>query len=377
MFSWHDSLFLQARGEASGDNEAINNADVEDMMEIHSSYGLSATKFNSLFAEDSSQIDKSALDDLAKGACSGNKNSIDLLHNIALRTDGIGKRAESILFDLFSGKTPANPGVAKDIQAASLTLYELKSTAQGKPIAQEQKLSQPSPLLYMAGAAAEPGSQYRAEIKNLFERVSGQSQDREAQVGESDDVWGTNRYVMDDELAMTVKTLELKEDPRLSFNKPMLIDFFVDMFVEKVADSGDNPLKSREYFPINVGGHWMLLGVYEVDNVKKAVLFNSQPELIDTQNANAQIGEAVSRVGVLPENFVKIEINLQEHVPNGCGLFVNAAMQHLAEHPEQDPAEALACFVSLLPDNEADLAQFNINQRRQLYGAWLASQATS
>ncbi|TOM56986.1 hypothetical protein CGH73_27160, partial [Vibrio parahaemolyticus] len=77
---------------------------------------LTTQQFYGLFDKD---IPQETLDSLAKSSGEGNLNSIDLLHNLALRQDSVGKQAQNILFDLFSGKLPAKKGVDKEIQETS------------------------------------------------------------------------------------------------------------------------------------------------------------------------------------------------------------------------------------------------------------------
>lgn len=72
--------------------------------QAHYMSGLTIEKCRGLFEKN---ISPEALASLAESAGDGNLNSIDLLHNIALRQNPAGKNAENILFDLFSGKLPA------------------------------------------------------------------------------------------------------------------------------------------------------------------------------------------------------------------------------------------------------------------------------
>ncbi|EOE5320226.1 hypothetical protein [Providencia rettgeri] len=81
---------------------------------------LTVEQFNGLFDK---EIASETLSSLAKSASNGNLESIDLLHNIALRQDSEGRKAENILFDLFSGKLPAKKGIDKEIQETSKKLY--------------------------------------------------------------------------------------------------------------------------------------------------------------------------------------------------------------------------------------------------------------
>ncbi|MBO1929103.1 hypothetical protein J4731_09185 [Providencia rettgeri] len=83
--------------------------------QAHYMSGLTIEQFNGLFEK----YFPEALASLAESAGNGNLESIDLLHNIALRQDNEGRKAENILFDLFSGKLPAKKGIDKEIQETS------------------------------------------------------------------------------------------------------------------------------------------------------------------------------------------------------------------------------------------------------------------
>ncbi|MFV8221559.1 type III secretion system effector deubiquitinase SseL, partial [Enterobacter cloacae complex sp.6700776] len=85
----------------------------------------------------------------------------ELLHNIALRQGSSGKKAENILFDLFSGKQPAKKGIDKEIQKTSEALYQLYTDKKLANHFDDSKLKKPSKLLYIIGSS----------IKNLMDKI--------------------------------------------------------------------------------------------------------------------------------------------------------------------------------------------------------------
>lgn len=52
-------------------------------------YGISQKEFNNLFSN--KKVKKETLDALKKSAADGNLNAIDMLHNLALKNDDVGK----------------------------------------------------------------------------------------------------------------------------------------------------------------------------------------------------------------------------------------------------------------------------------------------
>ncbi|MCC7005757.1 MAG: hypothetical protein IT497_03800 [Ottowia sp.] len=350
-------------------------------------YGLTISQFESAFND---VVDDDVFSALAKAAADGNAHSIDALHNLALRDDAAGNKAEKILFDLFSKKTPGGKvGLEKDIQLTSLKLYQTKESARaaGKDLQSHAKLSTPSALLYMAGGVADRDSLARENINKIFNQAAGQAYSVYEQVGRAEDIWATNRDVSHDELNDAVGALD---SDTVSFCSPVGLihpeshdNILAQIVSEKIRGfdqfafgqpcGGGRPT----YFPVNVSlktgdGHWVLFGLYAdpVSGNNKCVVFDSNHCLSD--RVKDDLYEAALCAGVTRDDFVYIGKNLQAYAPNGCGLFVYAAAQHLAAHPELDPVDVINTFSAEFALKDAELqAQFNIDYRRQIYGDFL------
>ncbi|EIY3874920.1 type III secretion system effector deubiquitinase SseL, partial [Salmonella enterica subsp. enterica serovar Meleagridis] len=87
------------------------------------------------------------------------------------------------------------------------------------------------------------------------------------------------------------------------------------------------------------------------------------------ENTKQEIIEAAKIAGISEnENIDFIETNLQNDVPNGCGLFCYHAIQLLSNAGQNDPVTTLREFAEnflTLPVEEKTL--FNTQTRRQIY----------
>lgn len=317
--------------------------------------GLTLKQFNGLFDD---VIDHEILTALGVSASYGDLNSIDLLHNIALQQDISGQKAENILFDLFSGKQPAIKGIDKEIQKTAQVLYQ--STHH------KEAFIKPSKLLYIIGSTMEKLDD-QIELTNLF------VQNQLPMLGIETNLWGHNRMITNDEIDSSNK--EKAESPTtLTVNSPIALmqndeNLLCDLISQKIIDQQHfNPL---ELFPINIdNNHWVLFVLYQdaVKNEIKGVVFNSFYKL--GSETHKKITQATELIGA--KNIHFIERNIQQYVPNGCGLFVHEAIKALTEHAPADPIEVLNRFQSsFLEKTIEEQQQFNIQKRRQLYSSYL------
>jgi len=336
--------------------------------------------FDSLFSANATEVRNSkALENLANYAKDGDQNSIDMLFNVALRNDEAGKKAEDILFDLFSGKTAdSRPGVADDIMQASQKLYEAFSKADpNKGFAQTKKLKEPSPLLYMAGASATLSKDLKNDINQVFAKASGVAQSPYESLNEAA-IWDKGRLITHDEIAAAARTIESASHQArsISLNAPMGLvqpdtgdNLLADVLSEKILNNNPDGFAKLECFPINTGNHWVLFGI---DSSKKeAFIFSSSPL---QESIRVTLNQAAVIAGVDPKKIEYVEKDLQSNVPNGCGLFVREAMKRLANHQDdsKSPAQVLNNFAQEFSTTSAeDQTRFNIESRRQSYGEYL------
>lgn len=332
----------------------------------YSHYQLNAAQFNNLFENN---VDIKTLDLLGKSAADGNLDCIDMLHNLALRHDDLGKISESILFDLFSGKIKGKIRIDEEIQQASLKLYETACDAKGKNNEDMNKLYSPSKLLYIAGSAMKNATQ-KQNVSTIFrERDRPQSLHEQF---DNVDLWSNDRMLMTDEISTAMNGLISNTD-NFSLNFPVgLIEpvnksnMLSEQIVEKMQCS--NILDKIEVFPINTGGHWVLFALYkdETDSNAKCVVFNSLCELNkDTRN---HLIDSAKIAGVSEEYIEFINGDMQGNVPNGCGVFVVKVAELLSNTSERKPVDILNDFIEDFSKLSAEeQMSFNIQNRRQLY----------
>lgn len=79
---------------------------------------------------------------LKKTALSGDEESIELLHNIALSYDEFGKKAEDILYHIVSKPTNETLSIIRLIKNACLKLYNLAHAATNSPLNQLVRIIQ-------------------------------------------------------------------------------------------------------------------------------------------------------------------------------------------------------------------------------------------
>ncbi|MTB47463.1 hypothetical protein GKR47_17690 [Providencia sp. wls1950] len=324
--------------------------------------GLTTEQFNRLFDE---EINPETLDVLGKQAGNGDLNSIELLHNIALRQGSSGKKAENTLFDLFSGKQPAKKGIDKEIQKTSEALYQLYTDKKLANHFDDSKLKKPSKLLYIIGSS----------IKNLMDKIGLSTLLFKDDRTEST-LWDTNRMVTSDEIDSENKALNaLPSNITINSAMPLTLsglDFLKENIEQKEKNS--QGLNQLELFPVNVHEHWILLALYRDQLTQKtdSVVFNSFTGL--APEIREQLMDAAQVVGA-GDNMTFIEGNIQQYVPNGCGLFVLEAIKKLTENTQQDPIDILKTFHKNFPEKSVEEQQeFNIQNRRELFSNYYDDQ---
>ncbi|MBQ0530617.1 ElaD/SseL family deubiquitinase [Providencia rettgeri] len=325
--------------------------------QAHYMSGLTIEQFNGLFEKN---ISPEALASLAESAGNGNLESIDLLHNIALRQDNEGRKAENILFDLFSGKLPAKKGIDKEIQETSKKLYQLHLNTKIKKHLKDSKLTTPSKLLYIVGSAIEKVIDKISLTKLLMKNEPAEST-----------LWDNNRMTTSDEIDASNKN-----NPTLPSNMTINCsiglmqngyNLLADVIEQKILNN--KTLDKCELFPININeNHWVLAVFYQPEHKQdmKCVVFNSYQNV--SPEITNEIAKAAEKAGIIEKDITYIEGNIQQQVPNGCGLFVVEAIKQLTENTQQDPYDTLKEFQeSFIKKTMAEQKEFNIQNRRQLY----------
>jgi|GEM_PF-3110549 len=317
----------------------------------------------------SGEIDNQGLMALSQSASQGNLDDIDLLHNLALRRDELGHKAENILFDIFSGKIKGKEDIALEIQKTSKKLYQRHREGKIKNYLDDSKLKMPSKLLYIIASTIEKLAD-KLGLTALF--MKGEP------TGST--LWEPNRMTTSDEIDSAnknTKTLPNNVTVNCSLGLTQSGNNLLGEIIEEKINNGIH-LKQFELFPLNVNNnHWILFALYPVtsqqappNNKIKCAVFNSYYNLSD--DIRREIALAAEKAGVTEEKDITyIEGNIQQNVPNGCGLFVLEAIKQLTENLQQSPIETLESFhKDFAKKTTEEQAQFNIQNRRQLFSTY-------
>ncbi|EKB2359071.1 deubiquitinase, partial [Escherichia coli] len=139
-----------------------------------------------------------------KTALSGDEESIELLHNIALGYDEFGKKAEDILYHIVRNPTNETLSIIRLIKNACLKLYNLAHTATNshlKPTGPDnsdvllfKKLFSPSKLMTIIGDEIPLISEKQSLSKVLLN-------DENNELSDGTNFWDKNRQLTTDEIA--------------------------------------------------------------------------------------------------------------------------------------------------------------------------------
>lgn len=331
-------------------------------------YSLDMNKYGDLFSE---KINPETIQSLKKTASQGDLNSIELLSNLALRQDEHGRHAENILFNLFisTAHSNKNHNVTKKIQDASLALYRLSINGRMQNNTDMHKLQTASRLLYMAGPTAS--SDEKKSLSRIFTEESNAYSPFEE--FDEDDIWDPARKMTTDEVNTAIKLCTRRYNtPEINFPIGLINPHNQENILSlQIKDMKESPgfLSEPEFFPINTGDHWIVFGVYQTahDATPQAIIFNSANPL-SPEIKNHIIDAAITAGVTPPDNILFLEQNIQEHVPNGCGLFTIEAMKRLMENDFQSPIDVLETLLSSFNQlSVEEQTRYNLQNRYQIY----------
>lgn len=335
-------------------------------MNINDDY-YNIKEFSSLFSE---IIPTETIESLKISASNGNLRSIELLNNLALRTDEAGRLAEKYLFDMFCGTIPTDnkSDVVKNIQDSALMLYQLSANDKIKNNTDMHKLRSPSKLLYMAGATAEMGE--RLSLSRLFSQCHSAYSPHE-QVDDVD-LWNPARMISTDEVNTALKSYtRLYNTPEINFPIGLIHpDSHENMLSLQLGELCKHHLflEKPEFFPINTGEHWIIFGLYKSNNGHpQAIICNTGNPL--SSQTKQHLNDAAHLAGITdPDDILFLEQDIQNHIPNGCGLLTVEAMKRLMENSFQSPNETLENFLSSFTQvSVTEQERYNLENRYRIY----------
>lgn len=334
------------------------------MVTVVSNYcQLSQTQLSQTFAEKFT-VTEELLQSLKKTALSGDEESIELLHNIALGYDKFGKEAEDILYHIVRTPTNETLSIIRLIKNACLKLYNLAHIATNSPLKSHdsddllfKKLFSPSKLMTIIGDEIPLISEKQSLSKVLLN-------DENNELSDGTNFWDKNRQLTTDEIACYLqKIVANAKNTQVNYPTGLYVPYSTRTHLEDALNENikSDPSWPNEVqlFPINTGGHWILVSLQKIVNKKnnklqiKCVIFNSLRALgYDKENSLKRVINSFNSelMGEMSNNNIKVHLNepeiiflhadLQQYLSQSCGAFVCMAAQEVIEQRESNSDSA-------------------------------------
>ena len=334
------------------------------MVTVVSNYcQLSQTQLSQTFAEKFT-VTEELLQSLKKTALSGDEESIELLHNIALGYDEFGKKAEDILYHIVRNPTNETLSIIRLIKNACLKLYNLAHTATKHPLKSHdsddllfKKLFSPSKLMTIIGDEIPLISEKQSLSKVLLN-------DENNELSDDTNFWDKNRQLTTDEIACYLQKIAANaKNTQVNYPTGLYVPYSTRTHLEDALNENikSDPSWPNEVqlFPINTGGHWILVSLQKIVNKKnnklqiKCVIFNSLRALgHDKENSLTRVINSFNSelMGEMSNNNIKVHLNepeiiflhadLQQYLSQSCGAFVCMAAQEVIEQRESNSDSA-------------------------------------
>lgn len=334
------------------------------MVTVVSNYcQLSQTQLCQTFAEKFT-VTEELLQSLKKTALSGDEESIELLHNIALGYDEFGKKAEDIFYHIVRNPTNETLSIIRLIKNACLKLYNLAHTATKHPLKSHdsddllfKKLFSPSKLMTIIGEDIPLISEKQSLSKVLLN-------DKNNELSDGTNFWDKNRQLTTDEIACYLKKIAANaKNTQVNYPTDFYLPNSNSTYLEVALNDNikSDPLwpKAVQLFPINTGGHWILVSLQKIVNEKnntqqiKCIIFNSLRALgHEKENSLKRIINSFNSelMGEMSNNNIKVHLtepeiiflhaDLQQYLSQSCGAFVCMAAQEVIEQRESNSDSA-------------------------------------
>ena len=334
------------------------------MVTVVSNYcQLSQTQLSQTFAEKFT-VTEELLQSLKKTALSGDEESIELLHNIALGYDEFGKKAEDILYHIVRNPTNETLSIIRLIKNACLKLYNLAHIATNSPLKSHdsddllfKKLFSPSKLMTIIGDEIPLISEKQSLSKVLLN-------DENNELSDGTNFWDKNRQLTTDEIACYLQKIAANaKNTQVNYPTGLYVPYSTRTHLEDALNENikSDPSWPNEVqlFPINTGGHWILVSLQKIVNKKnnklqiKCVIFNSLRALgYDKENSlkrvinsfNSELMEEMSnnniKVHLNEPEIIFLHADLQQYLSQSCGAFVCMAAQEVIEQRESNSDSA-------------------------------------
>ena len=338
------------------------------MVTVVSNYcQLSQTQLSQTFAEKFT-VTEELLQSLKKTALSGDEESIELLHNIALGYDEFGKKAEDILYHIVRTPTNETLSIIRLIKNACLKLYNLAHAATNSPLKPAgpdnsddllfKKLFSPSKLMTIIGDEIPLISEKQSLSKVLLN-------DKNNELSDGTNFWDQNRQLTTDEIDCYLQKIAANaKNTQVNYPTGLYLPDSNSTYLEFALNDNikidPSWPKEVQLFPINTGGHWILVSLQKIVNEKnntpqiKCVIFNSLRALgHDKENSLKRVINSFNSkiMGEMPNNknitdhltepeIIFLHADLQQYLSQSCGAFVCMAAKEVIEQRESNSDSA-------------------------------------
>ncbi len=304
------------------------------------------------------------LQSFQKTALSGDEESIELLHNIGLGYDEFGKKADTFFTILLQNPTNETLSIIRLIKNACLKLYNLAHIATNSPLKSHdsddllfKKLFSPSKLMTIIGDEIPLISEKQSLSKVLLN-------DENNELSDGTNFWDKNRQLTTDEIACYLQKIAANaKNTQVNYPTGLYVPYSTRTHLEDALNENikSDPSWPNEVqlFPINTGGHWILVSLQKIVNKKnnklqiKCVIFNSLRALgYDKENSLKRVINSFNSelMGEMSNNNIKVHLNepeiiflhadLQQYLSQSCGAFVCMAAQEVIEQRESNSDSA-------------------------------------
>ncbi|HDW8577804.1 TPA: deubiquitinase [Escherichia coli] len=303
-----------------------------------------------------------------KTALSGDEESIELLHNIALGYDEFGKKAEDILYHIVRTPTNETLSIIRLIKNACLKLYNLAHAATNSPLKPAgpdnsddllfKKLFSPSKLMTIIGDEIPLISEKQSLSKVLLN-------DKNNELSDGTNFWDKNRQLTTDEIDCYLQKIAANaKNTQVNYPTGLYLPDSNSTYLEFALNDNikidPSWPKEVQLFPINTGGHWILVSLQKIVNEKnntpqiKCVIFNSLRALgHDKENSLKRVINSFNSkiMGEMPNNknitdhltepeIIFLHADLQQYLSQSCGAFVCMAAKEVIEQRESNSDSA-------------------------------------
>ncbi|HHS6222002.1 TPA: ElaD/SseL family deubiquitinase [Escherichia coli] len=303
-----------------------------------------------------------------KTALSGDEESIELLHNIALGYDEFGKKAEDILYHIVRNPTNETLSIIRLIKNACLKLYNLAHAATNSPLKPAgpdnsddllfKKLFSPSKLMTIIGNDIPLISEKQSLSKVLLN-------DKNNELSDGTNFWDKNRQLTTDEIDCYLQKIAANaNNTQVNYPTGLYLpdsnSTYLEIALNENIKSDPSWPNEVQLFPINTGGHWILVSLQKIVNEKnntqqiKCVIFNSLRALgHDKENSLKRVINSFNSkfMGEMPNNdnitdhltepeIIFLHADLQQYLSQSCGAFVCTAAKEVIEQRESNSDSA-------------------------------------